>query len=257
MSEQQLNYNYKDDPEYLVPGNQRFSITPARSVSDAELSDSAFRTLGALGVFGDKNGWCWPGLARLAKMRHMSRQAISKHIQELRERGYVVTQARYDKQSGARKSNLSQIKFDYPLSTSEVEGDATSEVDTPSTPQVDTLSTSEVDVNALFNAPTNALKNEEAAASKNVMAVYQNNIGLLNPIMADVLADAEKTYSDVWVIAAIEEAVKSSARSWKYCESILSRWARDGFKSERPTPRGLKYPNKGDNTDFFKKLAEA
>jgi len=67
----------------------------------------------------------------------------------------------------------------------------------------------------------------------NVFRVYQNNIGMLTPLVRDSLAEAETTYSAGWVIAAIQEAVDSNARSWKYCEAILQRWKRDGFRSSR------------------------
>ncbi|HMN10865.1 MAG TPA: hypothetical protein PKD55_00920 [Bellilinea sp.] len=38
-------------------GNQRFSITPALAVKDERVSDSVFRTLAALGVYGDEHGF--------------------------------------------------------------------------------------------------------------------------------------------------------------------------------------------------------
>ena len=70
-------------------------------------------------------------------------------------------------------------------------------------------------------------------ASQNCMSFYQNNIGMLTPIIADALQDAEATFGAVWVCEAIREAVRSEARSWKYCEAILKRWQRDGFKSQK------------------------
>jgi DnaD/phage-associated family protein len=75
---------------------------------------------------------------------------------------------------------------------------------------------------------------EGETSPPNVFTVYQSNIGMLTPMIRDSVADAEQTYSADWVIAAIQEAVASNARSWKYCEAILSRWKRDGFKSSRP-----------------------
>lgn len=140
--------------EYATDGNQRFSIVPASAVSDTRLSNGAFRTLNALGVYGDKNGWCWPSLARLAAMLHKSRQAVSKDLQQLKDLGYIRIVPQFDDQDGARLVNRVQILFDRPLSTTSLPI-STNQVDTPSTPEVYTPSTSEVDVNAPFNAPIN------------------------------------------------------------------------------------------------------
>jgi DnaD/phage-associated family protein len=73
----------------------------------------------------------------------------------------------------------------------------------------------------------------DSISGENVFAVYQANIGMLTPMISDAVQDAERTYTGAWVIAAIQEAVDSNARSWKYCEAILQRWKRDGFKSAR------------------------
>jgi biotin operon repressor len=95
-------------------GNQRLSVIPARAVTDPGLSDGAFRTLAALGMFGDRDGWCYPSYSTLAAMRGISKSAIAKHIAELAARGYLNVHHRYDEQSGAQRSNLIQIRFDFP-----------------------------------------------------------------------------------------------------------------------------------------------
>lgn len=117
-------------------GNQRFSITPARAARDQDLPDTVYRTLAVLGTYGDENGWCWPSLATIAEIRGMSPQAVSKHIKVLKKAGYLRVKRRQEKNKG-NVSNLYQIIFDRPLSTSEV----------------DRLSTSEVDVTTQYNVP--------------------------------------------------------------------------------------------------------
>jgi hypothetical protein len=105
----------QNEPEdkLLIPGNQRMSVIPARAVSDPELSDGAFRTLAALGIFGDQNGWCYPSYATLARIRGLSKSAIAKHIAELVERGYLNVHHRYDGVTGAQRASMLQIRFDY------------------------------------------------------------------------------------------------------------------------------------------------
>jgi len=68
----------------------------------------------------------------------------------------------------------------------------------------------------------------------NIFALYEQNIGLLTPMLADELRDAEDTYPAMWVEDAFREAVRQNARSWAYVRKILER--RD--RSEKRGARG-------------------
>lgn len=69
-----------------------------------------------------------------------------------------------------------------------------------------------------------------------IFRLYEQNIGPLTPLLADILKDAEATFSTVWVAEAIEIAVKNNKRSWRYCEAILKRWKEEG-RAEKQNPR--------------------
>jgi DNA replication protein len=71
------------------------------------------------------------------------------------------------------------------------------------------------------------------AQQTNIYALYEANIGLLTPIVADQLRDAEQTYPVEWIEAAIKEATERNARNWRYIATILERWTVDG-----PSPSG-------------------
>jgi DNA replication protein len=62
----------------------------------------------------------------------------------------------------------------------------------------------------------------------NVFKLYEENIGPLTPMIADMLKDAEETYSQEWIAEALEIAVKNNIRNWKYVEAILKRWKEKG-----------------------------
>lgn len=62
----------------------------------------------------------------------------------------------------------------------------------------------------------------------NVFKLYEENFGPLTPMLADILKDAEETYSDEWIAEALEIAVKNNVRNWKYVEAILKRWREKG-----------------------------
>jgi DnaD/phage-associated family protein len=65
----------------------------------------------------------------------------------------------------------------------------------------------------------------------NVYTLYEQNIGLLTPIMAEKLQEAEGQYPPEWIASAFEEAVLNNKRNWRYIERILERWTVEGRQS--------------------------
>ncbi len=61
-----------------------------------------------------------------------------------------------------------------------------------------------------------------------IFKLYEENIGPLTPMIADILRDCEKEYPYEWIKDAIEEAVTNNARSWRYVDSILRNWKENG-----------------------------
>lgn len=70
----------------------------------------------------------------------------------------------------------------------------------------------------------------------NLFAVYEREIGLMTPAIADELKDAEVEYPPGWPEAAMKEAARQNKRSWAYARAILDRWKVDGFQSKRKKP---------------------
>ncbi|MBA2518275.1 MAG: DnaD domain protein [Chloroflexia bacterium] len=67
----------------------------------------------------------------------------------------------------------------------------------------------------------------------NIFRLYEQNIGLLTPLIADHLIDALETYPTEWIEAAVSEAVAYNRRSWRYVQRILEQWASAG-RETRP-----------------------
>lgn len=90
----------------------------------------------------------------------------------------------------------------------------------------------------------------------NLFKLYEQNIGPLTPLIADALKEAEQSYPAEWVAEALEIAVKSNKRSWKYAEAILRRWKEEGHAKEQDRrdpqgPRGRDVARKVE--DFLKR----
>ncbi len=75
----------------------------------------------------------------------------------------------------------------------------------------------------------------------NIFALYEENIGMLSPMIAEELKDAEKRYPQSWIEDAFKEAVSLNKRNWRYIEAILKRWESEG--------KGHGEPGRGSKAD--------
>jgi len=78
-----------------------------------------------------------------------------------------------------------------------------------------------------------------------IFELYEQNIGVITPLLAEQLAEAERLYPAAWIEEAFTEAVSYNKRNWKYISRILENWAakgRDdgtrGQNSDRPIDSG-------------------
>jgi DNA replication protein len=86
------------------------------------------------------------------------------------------------------------------------------------------------------------------AAPPDIFTLYEQNIGLLTPLIADELRDAESHYPTEWIRDAVREAVNHGKRKWSYIAAILERWAAEG-KSDGTHQR---YPEKTEPDRYIK-----
>ena len=82
----------------------------------------------------------------------------------------------------------------------------------------------------------------------NIFALYEQNIGLITPLVAEELKEAAKVYPAQWIEEAFREAVNMNKRSWKYISRILERWASEG-KDNGEYRQGIK---KGGANKYIK-----
>mgnify|MGYP005844476271 CR=1 FL=1 len=78
----------------------------------------------------------------------------------------------------------------------------------------------------------------------NIFVLYEQNIGLLTPIIADQLRDLEKSYAPEWIQDAFEIAIGRNKRNLRYIQSILKRWETDG-RDDRQGRQGDRHEEPG------------
>jgi DnaD/phage-associated family protein len=94
--------------------------------------------------------------------------------------------------------------------------------------------------------PAEPSKTEEER--RDIFSLYEANIGMLTPMIAEELKDAETQYPAEWIEDAFREAVALNKRSWRYVARILERWSTEGKQHGRPG----KYSEKTDPGRYFR-----
>ncbi|HEX5157790.1 MAG TPA: DnaD domain protein [Ktedonobacterales bacterium] len=62
----------------------------------------------------------------------------------------------------------------------------------------------------------------------NIFTLYEQNVGLLLPLVAEELREAGERYPQEWVEEAFRLAVQQNKRKWSYIRAILHRWEIEG-----------------------------
>ncbi|HFJ9465776.1 TPA: DnaD domain protein [Bacillus cereus] len=163
----------------------------------------------------------FPSLTTLAEKVGCGRKKIVQCIKSLEEKGYIQKVNRKDGQG----NNLSNIYYVLPT-PSVSEKLVVSEGNQGSVPEkLGVVSEGNTNNTNLNN--TNLTK---SSSSKNPYSFYENNIGMLNPFMADSIEQWVKDTSEELVIAAMERTLKQQ-KKWKYAEGILKQWANNNVKT--------------------------
>jgi len=93
----------------------------------------------------------------------------------------------------------------------------------------------EVQKGALILEKTGPVREPRIARERpSILDLYEQNIGLLQPILTDELLEADETYPASWIEQAFKIAAEHNARRWRYVKSILERWAAQGKDHDRP-----------------------
>jgi DNA replication protein len=94
-----------------------------------------------------------------------------------------------------------------------------------------TLLHSTVNINGVPQDVYSLTDDSRQLSAINIFTLYEQNIGIITPMIAEELKEADKLYPPQWIEEAFKEAVTLNKRSWKYIARILERWASEGKDS--------------------------
>ncbi|MBI4318445.1 MAG: DnaD domain protein [Chloroflexi bacterium] len=96
---------------------------------------------------------------------------------------------------------------------------------------VESLRRGELDIGQIVRLPAEPAN--MVVERPNAFALYEQNVGLLTPMIAEELREAEKLYPAEWLEEAFKLAAELNKRNWRYIRRILERWAVEGKSDEK------------------------
>ena len=94
-----------------------------------------------------------------------------------------------------------------------------------------TLLHSTLNINGVLEDVYSLTADSHQPPTVNVFALYEQNIGMITPRIAEELKEADRLYPPQWIEEAFKEAVTLNKRRWEYIARILERWASEGKDS--------------------------
>ena len=80
---------------------------------------------------------------------------------------------------------------------------------------------------------------------------YEQNIGMLTPIISELIQEAVDEHPEGWVEKAIGIAAEANKRNWRYINGILKNWRTKGFEDTRSNGRGAHVEYADDEAGGF------
>ncbi|MFC1911498.1 DnaD domain-containing protein [Chloroflexota bacterium] len=93
------------------------------------------------------------------------------------------------------------------------------------------LSRSTSNMNEVLEDVYSLIADSRQPPTINIFTLYEQNIGIITPMIAEELKEATKIYPPQWIEEAFKIAATLNKRSWKYIARILERWASEGKDS--------------------------
>ena len=93
---------------------------------------------------------------------------------------------------------------------------------------------------------------ESVVPRANIFALYEENIGLLTPLLSEQMKDAEENYPWQWIEDAFNIAVGLNKRNWRYIEATLKHWAIEGKGDGESGRYPQKAPSKENLVEYLR-----
>lgn len=182
----------------------------------------------------DEGEGAYPGLTKMELKTGLSRQTVINTYDALKYNGIIYLKG--VSKLGTNNYTINTDSFPKLLKDASQAALLVKPLDPPSQATLpEVVKPLDPNHTLTINEPNKQQEEEEAVQNEN-FAIYEKEIGIITPFIADSILSWEKEdMPSGWIVDAIREAVKNNARKWAYVEAILKRWVAQG--SKEPTKK--------------------
>jgi DnaD/phage-associated family protein len=225
--------------------------------ANSKQKGSALLLMVSIADYANEKGVAYPSIETLARKVRMSERNVQLLLRKLEEAGeldikanagpagcnlYRIVLDEDDARKGGEKISPPPVKTLHPGGEIQREGGEIQRAEGVKASSPDPSLDPPIDPSentARAQAPVQAQQVKAAAAPavttseyQAVVKAYQNEIGMLTPMISEGIKAQMQQSPTEWVIRAIGIAAMRNNRRWAYVEGILRRWQTEGFDGD-------------------------
>lgn len=218
-----------------------YAIIPANVRYDEELPPNTKLLYGEITALANERGYCWASNEYFATLYKVNKKTISNWVSLLVKKGYIYSQIIYKEST---KAVAERRLFIHPPIHEKMEGwegnhgeGGKEKMDTPIHEIMEDNNTefNNTENSLLLQDTLNHMSNKGEKGQKvvadNIYQFYQQNFGVLSPLIGEKLGGWVKDLGEELVKEALTKTLMNGSRNFSYAETIMREWYNKNIKT--------------------------
>ncbi|MCU7201579.1 DnaD domain protein [Turicibacter sanguinis] len=223
-----------------------YAIIPANVRYDEELPPNTKLLYGEITALANERGYCWASNEYFATLYKVNKKTISNWVSLLVKKGYIYSQIIYKEST---KAVAERRLFIHPPIHEKMEGweenhgeGGKEKMDTPiheimedNNTEFNNTFNNTSDNSLLLQDTLNNMSNRGEKSQKvvadNIYQFYQQNFGVLSPLVGEKLGGWVKDLGEELVKEALTKTLMNGSRNFSYAETIMREWYNKNIKT--------------------------
>lgn len=224
-----------------------YAIIPANVRYDKGLNSNAKLLYGEITALANEKGYCWASNGYFADLYDVSHRTIIRWINDLIDKKYITTEIIYKENS--KEVSERRLWIAAKLPSDKIDTTSCQSCHEPTDKSVTRGTDRNVtDNNTLLNNTLNNTDNSlllqdtlnnvsnrgeksQKVVADNIYQFYQQNFGVLNPLIGEKLREWVKDLGEELVKEALTKTLMNGSRSFSYAETIMREWYNKNIKT--------------------------
>ncbi len=218
-----------------------YAIIPANVRYDKDLPASAKLLYGEITALTNEKGYCWASNTYFSELYGVSKKTISNWVKSLTDKGYLSSEIIY--KDNTKEIQERRLYVGRPIEKSictygkDFLPPAEENFHTPIEKKVKDNNTefnnteNSLLLQDTLNNISNRFEKSQNVVADNIYQFYQQNFGVLNPLIGEKLSEWVKDLGEELVKEALTKTLMNGSRSFYYAETIMREWYNKNIKT--------------------------